>query len=182
VSRRGALAGASAALGAGLLAGCAGRDAAAGPSPTASPTPTQTPGATADPDVRLAAQALAAEERQVALVDTVAGRFPALAGRLRGTRVVHERHVAVLTDASPDPAASPTARPAPASRPVPVPGSPAAALRVVVDAEQVLTGRHRDWAVAAASGRLARMLAGMAAASAQQAAVLGGAAGPGGPG
>jgi hypothetical protein len=121
--------------------------------------------------VRLAVRALAAEQHQVALLDAVSRGFPALAGRLRGSRVVHERHVAVLTDAAPDPTSPPSAQP---SRPVQVPGSQRAAVLAVVHAEDMLTDRHRAGAVAAASGRFARVLAGMAAASAQQAAVLGG--------
>lgn len=165
LSRRSALAGTSAALGAGLLGGCADRDASRDASPGA--TPGATPTAVAGHDVRLAARALAAEQQQVALLRAVSRRFPALAGRLRGARGVHQRHVALLTDAAPGPV---TASP---SGPVRVPGSPAAALRGVVNAEHALLDRHRAGAVAAASGRFARVLAGMAAAAAQQAAVLG---------
>jgi hypothetical protein len=160
--------GATAAVGLGFvigpLVGCAGREGFPG-------TPsTPTGNATPDPDVRLAGRALAAEKRQLALLASVSRRFPALAGRLRDTRTVHQQHVDLLTDAAP---AQATPSSPPAASPVQAPASRAAALRAVVEGERTLLGRHRAAATAARSGGFARVLAGMAAASAQQAAVLG---------
>jgi len=59
---------------------------------------------------------------------------------------------------------------------LPVPAGEAAALRAVADAEQRLADKQLRLSMKARSGEVARLLAGLSAAAAQQAHVLGSAA------
>jgi hypothetical protein len=142
-----------------------------------------------DPDVAVAAEALDAERRLLELISATLVRHPALDSRLAAARAGHEEHVALLAKASPDPGSA-TSVPAPSpsgpSSPSTAAGSPSAspaaevptsrrrALRAVGAAENELSAQQKQHAFASQSGAFARLLASMAAAAAQQAAVLGG--------
>lgn len=158
--------------------------------PSASTT-TQEP--RSDPDVALAAAVLAAEQGLVDRIDATVTAHPRLERVLAGTREVHAAHVALLADAAPGKPsptasagasgdasgeasgdASPTAGEAPR-----VPGDPARALRALARHEDELSLADKRSAFAAESGGFARVLGSMAAAAAQQAAVLRAADAPG---
>jgi hypothetical protein len=142
-----------------------------------------------DPDVAVAAEALAAERRLLELISATSSRHPGLGSRLAAARAGHEAHVALLAKASPDPGSA-SAPPAPmdsaspssstpsgsptASQDAQVPASRRRALRAVGSAENELSAQQKQHAFASQSGAFARLLASMAAAAAQQAAVLGG--------
>lgn len=151
--------------------------------PSASTT-TQEP--RSDPDVALAAAVLAAEQGLVDRIDATVTAHPRLERVLAGTREVHVAHVALLADAAPGKPsptasagasaegsgdasgeASPTTGEAPR-----VPGDPARALRALARHEDELSLADKRSAFAAESGGFARVLGSMAAAAAQQAAVL----------
>jgi hypothetical protein len=146
-------------------------------SPSAEPEPST------DPDVALAATVLAAEQAVLDRVDATLARHPSLERLLTTTRAVHDAHVELLADAAPDsPAASPTASPtgSPTESPteeavadrVRVPRDPARAMRALARHEDDLSLAAKRSAFAAESGAFARVLASMAAAAAQQSAVL----------
>jgi hypothetical protein len=157
------------------------RRRAGGPS---APAATEEP--RSDPDVPLAAAVLAAEQGLVDRIDAAVAAHPRLERVLAGTREVHAAHVALLADAAPG-EPSPTASP-PASggasgdtsggasptteEPDRVPGDPARALRALARHEDELSLADKRSAFAAESGGFARVLGSMAAAAAQQAAVL----------
>lgn len=151
-----------------------------------------------DPDVDLAAAVLAAEQSMVDLVDATLAAHPRLERVLAQTRSVHLSHVTLLDDAAPpeDPpdgtpddatsgSASPTT-PSPtgteSEAPRRVPRDRGRALRLLANAEDDLSLSNKQSAFAAKSGSFARVLASMAAASAQQAAVLRAARATGGAG
>lgn len=134
-----------------------------------------------DPDVPLAAAVLAAEQDLVDRIDATVTAHPRLERVLAGTREVHAAHVALLADAAPgkpSPTASPTASDgaspgaSPTEQPTRVPGDPARALRALARHEDELSLADKRSAFAAESGGFARVLGSMAAAAAQQAAVL----------
>jgi len=157
-----------------------------------------------DPDVLSTAAALTAEERQLALIDAVIVSFPGLSRVLSPTRAIHEEHRALLATAdlptpTPEPStgssstpsgtssgnssgtpadqwADPSASisPTPTGTPV-VPATRKAALAAVIAGESVLRKQHTTAALAAAQGPLARLLAQLAAAAAQQSVLLRGA-------
>lgn len=140
-----------------------------------------TPGATAaeqaDHDVTVAALALAGEQRAVDAVRATVSRHGTLAGLLSPLVEMHTAHVDLLAEAAPEEAStageSPTASPSsPADGHVRVPGNPRAALRKIVALEEELTTSSKRHAFAARSGAFARLLASMAASSAQSATVL----------
>lgn len=152
--------------------------------PSAAPT-TEAP--RADPDVALAASVRAAEQGLVDRIDAAVAAHPRLKRVLAATRDVHTAHVDLLAEAAPDgpvPSASPGASdgssPTPGDEPAPVPGDPARALRALARHEDTLSLADKRSAFAAESGGFARVLASMAAAAAQQAAVLRAADVPGG--
>ncbi len=132
-----------------------------------------------DPDVALAAAVLAAEQDLVDRIDAAVAAHPRLQRVLAATRDVHAAHVDLLADAAPDgpvPSASPSAPDSsslPATEePASVPDDPARALRALVRHEDALSLADKRSAFAAESGSFARVLGSMAAAAAQQAAVL----------
>lgn len=153
------------------------------------PTPTTAEAPAVDPDVDLATTVVAAERALLERIDATVRRHPRLERVLAATRDVHDVHVALLEDAVPedpdapegetpvpDPAASPTdpgsSLTDEPSEPQRVPRDRARALRAVATAEDELALTAKQAAFAAQSGAFARVLASMAAASAQQSAVL----------
>ena len=143
----------TAALAAGALAACTPED-----SPAPEPQP--------NPDEAIAAEALAAEAALVSLLDSVTRGRPKRLRALAASRTVHVAHVQLLTEAVPG-----------ATTPVPSPGrafagGDRAAYLALARAEDELGQTLRRGAFRAQSGPFARVLSGMAAASAQQAATL----------
>jgi hypothetical protein len=141
------------------------------------PPPTREP--RTDPDVPLAAAVLAAEQGLVDRIDATVAAHPRLERALAATREVHAAHVDLLADAAPDspsPSASESSSgslsPSPAAEPTRVPPDPAHALRALARHEDELSLADRRSAFSAESGSFARVLGSMAAAAAQQAAVL----------
>ena len=140
-----------------------------------------------DPDVPLAASVLSAEQAMVDLVDATVTTHPRLAHLLDPTRAVHTAHIGLLAHAVPGSSATPSASASSPSPSAASPGSPSAtpsprtydvpqdrakALRQVAREEDALSLADKRSAFAAESGAFARVLASMAAAAAQQAAVL----------
>lgn len=161
-----------------LLAGCttATHDPSESGRSRASSGPTRADGsATPDPDVALATDSVTAERSVLALVGAIGRRHPRLRHGLREAKDVHRAHVALLAGAVPEDV-SPGPDPLPAVR---VPAEPEAALRALALAESKLAAEHRRSAFDAASGPFARVLASMAAAAAQQAALQSDPAAPG---
>jgi hypothetical protein len=170
-SRRTAVAG-SAVAAAVVVAGCTGDG-----TPSARRIPGRTITPAPSPDVALAASVLAAEQRVLDLVEATVRRHPGQTGALASARAAHRAHVALLADAAPDHgSASPSPSVSPSSSPsvpvVAVPASPAAALRALGAREAALAASERAGAEKARSGAFARVLASMAAAAQQQAALL----------
>lgn len=126
-----------------------------------------------DPDVAVAMAALAAQTAFIDLARRTRDRHPSLTGLLTPVLAAHEAHAALLADASPEQAASPAG---PEARRARVPRQPARAVRRLVVAEEQLTTATKQHAFKARSGAFARVLGSMAAAAAQNAAVLGSAA------
>ncbi len=143
----------------------------------ATPEPPRT-----DPDVALAAAVLAAEQGLLDRIEATVETHPRLERVLTATREVHAAHVDLLADAAPDgpvpssaPAAPDSSSPSPADGqvlPGPVPDDPARALLALARHEDALSLTDKRSAFTAESGGFARVLAAMAAAAAQQAAVL----------
>jgi hypothetical protein len=136
-----------------------------------------------DPDVALATAALESQTAVVDLIRRTRDRHPSLSVLVAPVLAAHEAHAALLAEAS-APHGAPSASPArsdvgrspvpqsPVPR-TPVPGTPGRALRRLVVAEQELTTAVKQQAFKARSGAFARVLGSMAAASAQNAVVLG---------
>ena len=149
------------------------------------PTPSRAEAPAVDPDVALATSVVAAERALLEQIDATVRRHPRLERVLDATREVHDAHIALLEDAvppesaaeeEPDAGASPTD---PVSEPAGeeetpgrVPRDRARALRAVASAEDTLALAAKQAAFSARSGAFARVLASMAAAAAQQSAVL----------
>lgn len=137
-------------------------------------TPTARPTPTADPDVDLAAAVLAAEQTMLDRVVATLERHPTLAPALASARTAHQAHVDLLVDAAPqrvapeDGTSDATRRPGPSR----IPRDPGRALRLLAGHEDDLALSNRRAAFAAQSGAFARVLASIAAAAAQQSAVL----------
>ncbi len=138
-------------------------------------------------DVALVARAVATSEGLARALDTARRRYPRLRRRLAPLARVHAEHRRVLVTALPEGAAeSPDA----AGRGLPPTPRPARALALLRQREQQAGRQLTGLAVEARSGRFARLLASMAAATAQVRIRLGaspaeggGAArSPGGPG
>jgi hypothetical protein len=147
-----------------------------------------------DPDVAVAAEALANQEQILALLAATRTRHPRLDDLLAPAVAAHESHAALLGEAvpggvsatpsasaSPSTAASPS-QTSPDARRTSVPGDRARALRQVVNAERDLALATKRHAFRAQSGAFARLLGSMAAAAAQQETVLATAPVPGGGG
>lgn len=118
-----------------------------------------------DPDRTVVVAALAACRETLALIDAVADGRPARRRALAATEDVHRQHVALLERAVPE--LGDTARAVPR-----IPRDDAAAYALVARQEDRLARGLRRACLQAESGAFARVLAGMAAASAQQAAGL----------
>jgi hypothetical protein len=149
-TRRTTLAGALG--GALLVAGCDADEPGSAPSPSAAAT-TPTPD---DPDVALVDEVVAELDSLIALTEAAAAARPGIGRWPRALATLHRAHRDVLTDDETE-AAPPPSR-----------GSAAAVLRQVTARERTAQERLADWAVAAESGPLARLLASMSAAIAQQ--------------
>jgi hypothetical protein len=113
-----------------------------------------------DEDRRLLAAALRREQELLARVQAAGRDHRPLRRALAGAASVHQRHVALLADAldvgAPSAASGSTPRTA------------GATLAALARFERRLAERHADAAVAAGSGTVARLLAGLSAAAAQQ--------------
>ena len=153
------------------------------------PTPTTAEAPATDPDVELATTVVAAERALLDRIDATVRRHPRLERVLAATREVHDAHVTLLEDAVPDesgaseteteaasdpasptePGSTPTDETSEAPR---VPRDRARALRAVAAGEDDLALTAKQAAFSAESGAFARVLASMAAAAAQQSAVL----------
>lgn len=125
-------------------------------------------------DSELVAGVVAALVRAQTVLDAAATSAPTLAARLAPLRAAHAEHLDVLAGAVPE-AELPTGGPAS------VPPQAARALAVVRRSEQRLLREVREGCLAAASGDLARVLASVAASTAQHGAALAGPAGEGAP-
>lgn len=128
-----------------------------------------------DPDVAVAAAALAGHRRVLDQVRATQRRHRDLDRLLEPVALAHEAHVEVLAEAVP-PEATSAPRGTP---PSPLPSEPAAvprdarrALTRLVQAEQALSTATKRHAFGVQSGAFARVLGSMAAAAAQHAVVL----------
>ena len=130
-----------------------------------------------DPDVALAATALAVERHALAAVEATQDRHARLRVLLDPAAEAHRAHVALLADAVPDEGASAT----PATTAIRVPRSRRRAVGRLVELEAELAATGRLNAFQAQSGPFARLLASMAASAGQQEVLLGGLTVPGGP-
>lgn len=135
-----------------------------------------------DPDVAVAAEALADQRAMVELIEATQRRHRGLGELLAPALATHQAHVAMLKDAVQDdvpvsPSGSPSASASPSASGSPqpgprVPGDQARALARVVRAEQELRTSTKRLAFKAESGAFARVLGSMTAAAAQQAVLL----------
>lgn len=135
-----------------------------------------------DPDVAVAAEALADQRAMVELIEATQRRHRGLRELLAPALATHQAHVAMLKDAVQDdvpvsPSGSPSASASPSASGSPqpgprVPGDQARALARVVRAEQELRTSTKRLAFKAESGAFARVLGSMTAAAAQQAVLL----------
>lgn len=121
-----------------------------------------------NPDHGLVGRALSVERAMVDRIEATVRRHANLGKGLHGALVVHRSHVQLLAGAveGVDARGGRTRRPR-------VPASGGDAVAALVRAERTLEAAHVDTAVRADSGVFARVLAGMAAAAAQQAVLLG---------
>ncbi len=138
--------------------------------PVGTPRETVTSGEP-DPDVALAATVLRDEQRVLDLVRATTEQHPRLKAVLSVVEAAHRAHVDLLTAAVPE-----EQRPPAAAEPA-VPGGsvaprPSAALAALARREDRLALVGRRSALEARSGAFARVLASMAASSAQHASVL----------
>jgi hypothetical protein len=161
-SRRSFLTGAAAAA---LLAGCTSD----GPADRDLEAPAEGTGTepVRDPDLEAAAAALAAVEAQLALLESMTRGRARRRRALAGTEAVHRAHQRLLAEAVPEETAEATPSPGPVWV-----GSDREAFRVLASAEHRLGRTTRRLALEARSGPFARVLAGIAAASAQQSVLL----------
>lgn len=150
----------------------------------ARPSPSRAEVPPVDPDITLATTVVATERALLERIDATVRRHRRLERVLGATRSVHDAHLALLEDAvptSPDaaeqsPSTGPSTGPEDMAsalpRPPRVPPDPARAVRALAAAEDELALTAKQAAFAAESGAFARVLASMAAAAAQQSAVL----------
>jgi hypothetical protein len=121
-----------------------------------------------EPDLDRVVTALDDEQRMLDVVVRVRRRHRQLRRTLAATESVHAAHVDLLSRAVETPQT-----PGGNGRDRPrVPDSPADAVAELVRLERSLADRHVDTAVRSSSGVLARVVAAMSAAAAQQAVVL----------
>jgi hypothetical protein len=153
-TRRTALVGAvSSAL---VLAGCEGSDPpAAAPSPTSSPTTATSEAAPDDPDEALVATVVAELDELIAFT-SAASKRPGTGSAPKAFERLHRLHREVLAEGADEP---PRGRFSLQGRDV---------ARLVARRETAAQRQFATWAVAAESGPLARLLASMSAAIAQQ--------------
>ncbi|WP_127480343.1 hypothetical protein [Nocardioides pantholopis] len=130
---------------------------------------TESPAAPDPPDAALVRE-VAGSVRETATLVHAAG--PERSAALAGLLALHEAHL-LLLETEGDQDAGETDAPSPSDPSAPS-GRPAPAQRQVVAAEQALQGQLADAALRASSGELARVLAAMSAAVAQQLATLSG--------
>jgi hypothetical protein len=125
------------------------------------PDPTPGPGGEAevDADQVIVDDAAAELARMAALLTATRARFPRLRARIAPLHALHLAHLESLGGARDDAGTAPTA---------PAATSAGAAWSEVRTLESRLQRRLADWSVAARSGALARVLASMSAAVAQQ--------------
>lgn len=116
-------------------------------------------------DSELVAAVVAALVRAQSVLDAAVTSAPSLGARLDPVRTAHAAHLDVLAGAVPD-AELPT------GAPVSVPSRAPRALAAVRRSEQRLLREVREGCLAAASGDLARVLASVAASTAQHSAAL----------
>ncbi|GAC1332748.1 MAG: hypothetical protein NVSMB13_21500 [Mycobacteriales bacterium] len=144
-----------------LLAGC-------GPKRR---TPESAPAPRPEPDAGPVEAARADEQMLLALYDATLAAYPVLAGQLTPLREHHQRHLQALPPPRPLPSAV-----APAASPTPAPAvgrpDPAAAIRVLIDAENAAATRRATDCLAVARP-LAGLLASLAASEASHAVALG---------
>jgi hypothetical protein len=130
------------------------------------PTPHHTP--QLDPDVALAASALAEEQNVLDVVVATRHTHQSLRGLLADAQNAHRQHLKLLMKAVPSSAsAAPDARSS-----VNVPSFPAKALMLVIRREEKLAEANRTNASSAQSGGFAELLASMAASATQHGAAL----------
>jgi hypothetical protein len=120
------------------------------------PTPAATTGAPIDEDQSLVDDVVAELLRMAALVAQAQARFPGLRRSTAPWRRLHAAHLEALGGGQA------------ATRAAGRPTTAAATLRELRTQEAQLQRRLADWSVAAGSGALARLLASMSAAVAQQ--------------
>ncbi len=172
LSRRAALVGVAAAAGAAVVGCTSDRPRRRGESEPAPVEPS------VDPDVEVAAEALADQRAMIDLLDATRSRHRRLSALLAPVVAAHEAHAAMLSEAVPDdvsvpPSTSPAPTPDGSSpRRATVPRAPGRALDQVVAAEQALATATKRHAFRAQSGAFARLLGSMGAASAQYTRVL----------
>lgn len=142
-----------------LAAGCTGDDDASTRPPGAATASAAAP-TTVDPDASLVTTVRRDEGRIVAAYRGVLRQQPQLRPDLDVLQAHHETHIDVLGGRT---AGIPASAPA---------GSARAAVADLMRLEQQAVAARRDDALAARSGELARVLAAMAASSAQHAVVL----------
>lgn len=125
-----------------------------------------------DPDIAVAAEALAGELAALDTVQATLQRHAALAELLDPVRDAHQAHAALLAEAVPGEQPSEQPSEAPGSTSSPVPRSRRAALRRLARAEAELSTGQKQRAFAAQSGAFARLLASMSASAGQYAVAL----------
>ena len=167
-----------AAAGGAVLAGCTSAS-----TPGARPAPEG--GQKLDPDVTVAALALADQRETLTLLEAASEMHRRLRGTLAPMIEAHRSHADLLAEAVPEDATptppstelesltgSPSVTGSPDPAPVSVPADPGRALVTLTAAEQQLSTTIRRHAFVAESGQFARLLASMSAACSQHAAVL----------
>ena len=122
-----------------------------------------------EPDRAQVLAALQDEQRLLDQLTRTRRKHRRLGTALAGATALHSAHVDLLTGAVDDGDEPAEETPSPGR----VPADPAAALAQIVRSEQALSANHVGTAMKARSGVLARVLASMSAAAAQQAVVLG---------
>ena len=145
--------GGSAAL---LLSGCGPRGRVSGGTVA---------GERAGGDTALVATALNAELAAVDVLERTRRRHPRLRGATDSALATHREHVRLLRGTTDQAPTRPSER-------RPVPGRPPQALAALVQLEAQVSSGHVSTALAARSGALARVVASMAAASAQLEQIL----------
>jgi hypothetical protein len=127
-----------------------------------------------DPDIEVAALALSSQRATIGLLQSTARRHRQLARTLSSVTAAHQAHADLLAEAVPDdrPAASTPSPAGTSADRFSVPRSIEKALTRLVTAEDGLSTVLKRQAFEAQSGQFARLLASMAAASAQHVEVL----------